>query len=860
MKNFIWVSFLALAIWGCREIEKNQAEDSFKMLAPTEGALIKLDMEEGGKRTKREAWLRLIHQSAPDVDWRSIEAERAWKNQKAKTRFSLQSRDNSQSVVIANGEISGRWIEKGSDNQAGSVIASAFHRESDELYLVSAGGSLYKSDILNESWSVINDQLRFDGSALDFVEKPFENRLVGIVNRVPAYSDDMGSNWEQTSNWISYTDDWGGVYHTVVIPSKGIIVTMAKRSYWENLALYVSSDGAESFQKVRTFGSHDPNKYKIAKESNTDQIYLVDKVNDTAIDFYRFEYDLMDFSLISTSQSLGFGSGVPANLGAVQTADSSNWFYIFNENNVVHFSQDLGMTWDARDTIPERPWGVGIFVSPTDPNLLLIGGVECHRSDNGGRHITTVNKWPEYYNQVEHKLHADMMYFREFETSRGESFIAISNHGGLNLSYDQVKTTPSISLKGLNVSQYYSVRTDPFFRDYIYAGSQDQGFQRSSQGNEERPIAFDQIISGDYGHIAFSGGGGNLWTVYPGGWVIYYDQPRTQRYPLLSYTLESDDETVWLPPLCELSNSSEDAVLMAGGNIYGNEGSYLIKLKRTFDDIVASQFDFDFKAASGGGTISAIHVDAYNADVIYVATTNGRFFTSNNGGLSWVPSRMQVPGGHYLYGATIATTYDRPGTIFMGGSGYSNAPVARSIDGGNTFRPYSEGMPSTTVFQMVIDPEGRYIFAATEAGPYVNILSEGIWYPMAENIAPEQTYWSVEYLYPENIVRFGTYGRGIWDFTIEDINTRSVDKNELTDDAWYIYPNPGKDYIRVSAKTVDVITRMVITNVQGAKIAEFTSYDIESDIDISHLYGGTYNLGIETGKGQYHWKQFIKVE
>src|SRR5690606_3130866 len=102
---------------------------------------------------------------------------------------------------------------------------------------------------------------------------------------------------------------------------------------------------------------------------------------------------------------------------------------------------------------------------------------------------------------------------------------------------------------------------------------------------------------------------------------------------------------------------------------------------------------------------------------------------------------------------------------------------------------------STTVFQMVIDPEGRYLFAATEAGPYVNILSEGIWYPMAENIAPELTYWSVEYLYPENIVRFGTYGRGIWDFAIEDINTRSIDKNERSDDTWYIYPNPGKDFI-----------------------------------------------------------------
>ena len=34
--------------------------------------------------------------------------------------------------------------------------------------------------------------------------------------------------------------------------------------------------------------------------------------------------------------------------------------------------------------------------------------------------------------------------------------------------------------------------------------------------------------------------------------------------------------------------------------------------------------------------------------------------------------------------------------------------------------------------------------------------------------APDQTYWSVEYIDEINTARFGTYGRGIWDFVIDD--------------------------------------------------------------------------------------------
>ena len=48
--------------------------------------------------------------------------------------------------------------------------------------------------------------------------------------------------------------------------------------------------------------------------------------------------------------------------------------------------------------------------------------------------------------------------------------------------------------------------------------------------------------------------------------------------------------------------------------------------------------------------------------------------------------------------------------------------------------------------------------------------------------APDQTYWSVEFVEELNTARFGTYGRGIWDFVMDeyyniimgDLNSDSV--------------------------------------------------------------------------------------
>jgi len=79
-----------------------------------------------------------------------------------------------------------------------------------------------------------------------------------------------------------------------------------------------------------------------------------------------------------------------------------------------------------------------------------------------------------------------------------------------------------------NRAQYYDVRTLPSNPDWVFTGSQDQGFQKGILEDDLEIAGFEQVISGDYGHIEFTKNGTNLWTVYPGGAASFYENPTTQ--------------------------------------------------------------------------------------------------------------------------------------------------------------------------------------------------------------------------------------------------------------------------------------------------------------------------------------------
>jgi len=153
----------------------------------------------------------------------------------------------------------------------------------------------------------------------------------------------------------------------------------------------------------------------------------------------------------------------------------------------------------------------------------------------------------------------------------------------------------------------------------------------------------------------------------------------------------------------------------------------------------------------------------------YVLTENGKFYYSSDNGQNWQMNlSFTGPGSHYFYGSTIWASPQQLGKVYIGGSGYSNSPVYVSYNHGETFVELNNGLPNTLVFQLAGTPDDIIIFAATEIGPYGYYENENEWFLLSGISAPDQTYWSVDYIPEINTARFATYGRGIWDFVIDD--------------------------------------------------------------------------------------------
>ena len=67
---------------------------------------------------------------------------------------------------------------------------------------------------------------------------------------------------------------------------------------------------------------------------------------------------------------------------------------------------------------------------------------------------------------------------------------------------------------------------------------------------------------------------------------------------------------------------------------------------------------------------------------------------------------------------------------------------------------------------------------------------------MAGVSAPDQNFTCVDFIPSLNTVRFGTYGRGTWDFAINTEPLVSVAENEK-ENGLTVFPNPFSESTRI---------------------------------------------------------------
>ena len=741
------VAPLALALLAGCELDEQPGEqirvalqarlEGGALPAPTEHILDE-DAEEENEGA-RAAWIESMHRAAPGTDWREVE-RRNGEAQRAKR--------NGLAKLAA---VASHWTERGSHNQAGNSMSAFPAPDGARLYVGSALGGTWRSPLDGSAWEPLGDNT-YGGAAWlailpgalpadpDVILRSTDGGLIDV-------SRDEGATWLPPAGLpgcdgmrrVLVTEDGTHTVFLVAHALDGVIQT-------KKWGVYRSTDGAQNFQKVDNLGPFPGDLW--ATRTGATVLYCArNGMLERSTDKGDHWTDVGAMNASSDAELTGSEAGAPRLWAVLQEAAGAN----------LYRSDDAGAHWTFLSTLTDY-WGA-LNASITDAGLFAYGGVELFKTTDGGGSFVKQNGWGDYYGDPASKLHADMMGFDVFPDGAGGEVWYVNTHGGTYRSADRLASVHNLSLSGLNVSQYYTTLTSAANPLHVVAGAQDQGYQwTDNPPGADGQIDFDQIISGDYGH-ATSGDGTHafVYSVYPGFLLIHKGENNPT---LITDDFPSGEAYGWLPTVVADPDDVKDCFFCA---------SHLWRYAKStvgINNWVLAQYSsFDF-AGSAGEYLTGLAFAPGDHQRAYAVTSAGRLFHSEDHGLTWTKGTGSSPDEHYFYGNALVASQLDPQVAYVGGSGYSGPAVRRTLNGGVTWGALGDGLPPTLVYSLVEAPDGS-VFAGTETAAYRLDPGSSTWVDITSNQAPVTIWWSAEYVASAHAVRFGTYGRGIWDFSLD---------------------------------------------------------------------------------------------
>ena len=699
------------------------------------------DRERNGLERKR--WIEELHRSPEGVNWRTLERRNA-----------EQERIRRNRAVELGLEPSGAWTEVGSRNQAGHTRSVALGGGPDPtLYVGSANGGLWAATLDGLGWDALGDGL-FGGVDDVLVHtSPGSERESLIVRRGPElfWSSDAGVTWHRSLGLVGIWD----IRSVLALGDEDrTLLVLARRETPKKTALEVlaSVDGGRSF-KPRWSATEDGDGDMWIPRTGSGMganVYLAfgGQLHVSVDGARSFEARAVVDERSTAEEICGSEAGAPRLWVAVEVGGV--WF--------LHRSEDEGRSFRALGKLNDF-WR-SLAADPHDADRLLAGGMECRRSVDGGASFRRVNAWGQYYADPGTQLHADVRGIDILVDSEDPdaSLTFVSTDGGTYLSRDRGSTFRNLCLLGLGVSQVYSTLTNSEDPDQILAGTQDQGYQRGRRIDGDGPgpsSDFDQLLSGDYGYITSMGSSHQLvYSSYP-GFVLVQEGSENPNllYPWVDFPVDADH--AWMPPV--VADPSEPEVFyFLGDRLY----RYARRRGPYWGYRPHSEMDFSEGEANYLTTMAFAPATPLRA---YAGDDAGRMWTSDDGGVTWEEAEMK--GASAFRPTAISVDPVESDLAVVVGSGYGGPGAFRTRDGGRTWTPMNEGLPRTLLLGVAHASDGSGdVYAAGDAGALRWQPDQGAWRSILGVEAPATTYWSVEWVPGREVARFGTYGRGIWDY------------------------------------------------------------------------------------------------
>lgn len=653
------------------------------------------------------------------------------------------------------------------------------------LYIGTEPGEVYKSADAGLTWTNSSMNQNF-GSGVSAIEvHPTNPDIVFAGGNLGVFrSTDGGSSW---TNVLPQTNF--GVNEILINSGNTQIILAAT-----DKGLYRSTDGGDNWIQLFNQKSYDIKE----NTGNTNTIYLLK--NNPVLIICEF-YISYDAGLTWNIQSNGwYSSNDPArNDGggriAVTPANPNYVYaYLIGEAKAddygyigVYKSTDGGVTW----TLPNGPAGgpytsthlnlaygypdwtyhqgfynCAITVSDTDPERILVGGLNLYRSENGGSTFTPVAG----YVGGPLNIHVDM---QDFRTINGTTWV--TTDGGVYFSTDFFTTQPEFRMDGVHGSDFWGFGSG-WNEDVLVGGLYHNG-----------NLAYYENY-GDGIFLELGGGEAPTGYVNPGENRKTYFSDISGKYiplyindPILNFSnAMTPNESYW---------SAESSEMEFHPNCYsiafiGNEN----KLWKTTDSGGSYSLVKEF-STNVNSRVHQIEISSSNPNLMYVSQrpssgSTGFLWKTVDGGTIW--TQLPLPSGNSSR-ILISLNPANDNELWIAyPSGSNGNKVFHSINGGANW---------TNITSSTLNNESIHSIAhiaGTDGGLYVG-TNNAIYYRNST------TNWTIDNsglptynntnilrpFYRDGKIRMASYGKGIWQSALTEQPTFSiarinVDKLEQT--------------------------------------------------------------------------------
>jgi photosystem II stability/assembly factor-like uncharacterized protein len=661
-----------------------------------------------------------------------------------------QQTHNTKAPKSANWQVMGPSSSGGGYAGIGRINTIAFHPTDNNTYWIGApAGGLWKTTDNGSTWTNLTDDNAVLGVSdilfFDDLDNPntlyiatgdrdaWDNRSIGVLK-----STDGGETWNSTD--LSYTlqenvmvnrllADPDDNQTIIAATSVGVYKTVDGGSNWETQLTSIEFKDMEfkpgafnTMYGATTSGS-------VYRTTNGGQTW-----NETLSTGRR------RIELAVTPANAAYVYAIVSNYdnglyGIYKSTDSGASFTQVWDGTAAN--QNLLGWYGGDDDGGQGFYDLSIAASPIDEDIVLVGGVNTWKSNDGGNSWDLVGHW--YGGLGAQATHADkhQLKFRD----NGDLFEC--NDGGVYLSTDNGNIDTWVDkTNGLIISQIYKLSVSQTNDDEVILGLQDNGTKLTYDGN------WADVMGGDGMECLIDYTDENIQY----GTVYYGAIDRTTNHWQTSRDITPNDaeQGAWVAPY--VIDPNNPMVLYAG-----------------YEDIYKTTDRGDswtkISDISSSSKLRSIALSPSNPGVIYTADPYSIYKTIDDG-QNWENISNGLPSNSIT---NIAVKNDDPNTVWVTLGGFDSRAIYETTNGGDTWTDISAGLPelpATSVVQNNLISDEVHLYISTRIGIYFKKGNDN-WISYNTNL-PNVRVSELEIYYDyENInnskLRAATYGRGLWE-------------------------------------------------------------------------------------------------